>query len=282
MEFAIQGGGANVPALVDPAAAAAGQAPPANASAFLTGDGGVVVLDTTLTWRITDPAAYYLAQAHVPAALPRLYLASATALAAGGGLDDFLVARPDGRPDGRPNGRTGGPQRGDAGAQAAREAMRGALTDAMNARLAALRDTGASLGIEVTRADIAALLPPSAKIAFDQVLEATQMAEQSVASARTDATRTLQAAQRGRDQTLTEAHAAATERIGQARAQVASIQALAGQMKGWGRADMIDQVYRERLAAIFHQGAAITAVDPAGAGRLILPSGPSGTAGVKP
>jgi membrane protease subunit HflK len=230
----------------------------------------VVVLDTTLTWRITDPAAYYLAQAHLPAALPRLYLASATALAAGGGLDDFLVARPDGR------------QRGDAGAQAAREAMRGALTDAMNARLAALRDTGASLGIEVTRADIAALLPPSAKIAFDQVLEATQMAEQSVASARTDATRTLQASQRGRDQTLTEAHAAAAERIGQARAQVASIQALAGQMKGWGRADMIDQVYRERLAAIFHQGAAITAVDPAGAGRLILPSGPSGTAGVKP
>ena len=96
MEFAIDGGGADGPALVDPAAAAAGQSPPATASAFLTGDGGVVVLDTTLTWRIADPAAYYLARSHVPAALRRLYLASATTLAAGGGLDDFLVARAGG------------------------------------------------------------------------------------------------------------------------------------------------------------------------------------------
>ena len=148
------------------------------------------------------------------------------------------------------------------------------MTDAINARLAALREAGASLGVEVVRADIAALLPPSAKIAFDQVLEATQMAEQSVASARTDATRSLQAAQRGRDQTLTEAHAAASERIGQARAQVASIEALTERMKGVDRADLLDQIYRERIAAIFHQGAAITAVDPAGAGHLILPSGP--------
>jgi hypothetical protein len=100
------------------------------------------------------------------------------------------------------------------------------------------------------------------------------MAEQSVASARTDAMRTLQAAQRGRDQTLTEARAAVSERVGQARAQVASIQSLAGRMRGSDRADLIDQIYRERLAAVFHQGAAITAVDPAGMSRLILPSGP--------
>ena len=159
--------------------------------------------------------------------------------------------------------------------------MRGVLTAAMNARLAVLRDAGANLGIEVTRADIAALLPPSAKIAFDQVLEATQMAEQSVASARTDATRTMQAAERGRDQTLNEAHAAASEQIGQARAQVAAIEALAGEMKGWGRADMLDQVYRERIASIFRQGPAITAVDAAGAGRLILPSGPPAAPGGK-
>ena len=164
--------------------------------------------------------------------------------------------------------------RGDAASQVAREAMRGALTAAMNVRLAALRDAGASLGIEVTRADIAALLPPSAKIAFDQVLEATQMAEQSVASARTDATRTMQAAERGRDQTLNEGawRGQRTDRPGTRPG--GGDRGAGGEMKGWGRAEMLDHVYRERIASSFRQGPAITAVDAGGAGRLILPSGP--------
>ena len=257
MELKIIGGGANVPALVDPAAAAAGQTPPASASPFLTGDGGVVVLDTTLTWRIVDAAAYLIAQDHVPPALRRIYLDTATEVAAARRLDDFLVARSGARE-----------------AQTAREALRGALVNGINARLAALRAAGTDLGIEVTRADIEALLPPSAKIAFDQVLEATQMAEQSIAAARIDATRTTQAAQRARDQILTEARAAAAERISEARSQVAAVSALASQVTGSNRNDIIDLLYRQRIAEILHKAGSVTTVDPAGGEHLILPAGP--------
>jgi modulator of FtsH protease HflK len=263
MTLAADGGGAGGPALVDPAAAAAGQTPARTAAAFLTGDGGVVVMDATLTWRISDPAAYYLARAHVPAALRRLWLSTATAIAAGGGLDDFLVARAGERP-----------AAGAAGAQIAREALRGALTEAINRRLAALRESGANLGVEVTRADVDVLLPPSAKIAFDQVLDATQMAEQSIAAARTDATRTLQAADRARDKTLTDADAAATERVSQSRAQVAEIAALAGRYAGADRENLLDQLYRDRIAGVLHQAGAISTVAADG-GRVILPAGQS-------
>jgi membrane protease subunit HflK len=260
MELRMYGGGANVAALVDPAAAAAGQTPPASASPFLTGDGGVVVLDGTLTWRIVDPAAYFLAQDHVPAALQRLYLATATEVAAARRLDDFLVARSGARE-----------------AQTAREALRGALVSGLNERLGALRAGGADIGIEVTRADVEALLPPSAKIAFDQVLEATQMAEQSIAAARTEATRTTQAAVRARDQFLTEARAGAAERISEAHSRVAGISALASQVSGANRNDMLDLLYRQRIAEILRKAGAVTTVDPAGGERLILPAGPTGT-----
>ncbi len=58
---------------------AAGQASsevvPEDAGAFLSGDGGIVLLDTTLTWRIADAREYLLAAAHVArgaaAAVPR-------------------------------------------------------------------------------------------------------------------------------------------------------------------------------------------------------------------
>jgi regulator of protease activity HflC (stomatin/prohibitin superfamily) len=264
LTLAIDGGGAGGPALVDLAAAAAGQTPPRTAAAFLTGDGGVVVMDATLTWRISEPAAYYLARAHVPAALRRLWLSTATAIAAAGGLDDFLAARAG--------------ERRAAGAQLAREALRGALTEAINRRLAALRDSGANLGVAVTRADVDVLLPPSAKIAFDQVLDATQMAEQSIAAARTEATRTLQAADRARDKTLSDANAAATERVSQSSAQVAEITALAGRYAGADHDNLLDQLYRDRIASVLHQAGAVSTVAADG-GRLILPAGQSPTPG---
>jgi regulator of protease activity HflC (stomatin/prohibitin superfamily) len=258
MELRVVGGGANVAALVDPAAAAAGQTPPPASSPFLTGDGGVVVLDTMLTWRIIDAASYILAQDHVPAALRRIYLATATEVAAARRLDDFLVARSGARE-----------------AQTAREALRGALVNGINARLASMRTAGADMGIEVMRADVEALLPPSAKIAFDQVLEATQMAEQSIAAARTEATRTTQVAERTRDQILTEARAGAAERISEARSQVAGVTALASQVAGSNRNDILDLLYRQRIAEILHKAGSVTTVDPAGGERLILPAGPT-------
>ena len=63
------------------------------------------------------------------------------------------------------------------------------MVTAINQRLAALRRAGADLGVEVSRIDIVALLPPVAKAAFDDVLTASQIADQTVAAARTDAAR---------------------------------------------------------------------------------------------
>ena len=87
-------------------------------------------------------------------------------------MDEFLVVRPEHDDT-------------DPMAQAQRQAVRGDLTKEINRRLRALEVQGAPLGIEVTRADIEASLPPAAKPGFDAVLEATQRAEQGLAAART-------------------------------------------------------------------------------------------------
>jgi modulator of FtsH protease HflK len=248
------------PAMIDPASKASGEVPPPSAGIYLTGDGGVVLLDAALTYRVDDAAAYYLASSHVAPALRRMFLAAAVTVAAGRSMDDFMVVRPE---------RTAA----DAYAQAQREAMRGELVLEMNRRLRALAAAGASLGVEVTRADVAALLPPSAKFAFDAVLDATQMAEQGLASARTDATRTLQAADHDRDRILAEAHAGAAETVGTAQAQVAPIVALEQRMDPASRPSLLDQVYRERVVAILKQAGAVTTVDMRGGSRVILPGG---------
>jgi len=132
---------------------------PANVGFALTGDGGAVRLDASLFYRITDPAAYLVAGRHVLPALQRLFVAGTVALAAARDLDDFLVARP-----GRPTAA------GDAAAQ--RAALRGDLAQSVNRRLRDLQRHDAGLGVEVTRIDLTASLPQSAKAAFDAVLTA--------------------------------------------------------------------------------------------------------------
>jgi regulator of protease activity HflC (stomatin/prohibitin superfamily) len=245
------------PAIVDPASRARGELPPASAGSFLTGDGGVVLLDATLTYRITDAATYYLTNAHVPPALRRLFLASAVSVAAGRATDDFLVVRSV-----------------NAQLQAQRESLRAALVAETNRRLQALTAAHAGLGIEVTRADVTTFLPPSAKLAFDAVLEASQMADQGLAVARTEAIRNLQGAGQERDQLLTEARAAADERVGGAKSHVAAISALEQRIDPSGRPGLLEQLYRERIAGILRQAGSINTVDPGSGGRIILPGGP--------
>jgi regulator of protease activity HflC (stomatin/prohibitin superfamily) len=232
--------------------------PPGGAGTYLTGDGGVVLLGATLTWRVVDPVAYYQSRAHVAPALNRLFAASAVMVAAGRSMDAFLVVRPE---------RAGA----DPLAQAQRQAVRGDLTREVNRRLHALEAPGASLGIEVTRVDANASLPPAAKPGFDAVLEATQRAEQGLAEARTTATRTLQGADRDHDRILTEAAAAAEERVSDARTHVAAIAALETIDNPAGRAGLLDQLYRDRIALVVNQAGQVTAVDPLGGSRLILP-----------
>ena len=96
---------------------------PKSAHGYLTGDGGVGLIDTPLTWRVVDAGAYVLAEPHIVPALRRLAEGAATAIAAARPLDDFVVARPEAA---------------DPPAQAAREALRAAYAAEVNRRLAAL------------------------------------------------------------------------------------------------------------------------------------------------
>lgn len=232
---------------------------PQDASGYLTGDGGVVLLAATIYYQVSDAAVYLLAEPHVSPALQRLFQASATRVAARRDLDDFLVARPD-----RATGE-------GAEVEARRQAVRGDLTAEMNRRLADLAANGAPLGITVSRVDPEASLPPAAKIAFDSVLVASQMAEQGIAGARTDATRTLQQSDRERDRLLTAAHAGAQERISDASSKTAAIIALEARMTPQTRDGLFDQVYRDRLAQVLHNVGGLTGVDARGGARIILP-----------
>jgi len=251
-------------AIVDPVSRLMDEAAPAGAGIYLTGDGGVVLLDATLTYRIDDPAAWYLARDHVAPALRRLYLASAVALAAGHAMDDFIVVRSEQASDDPAARRQ---------LQIAREAVRAGLVAEINRRLRLLTPHEASLGVEVTRADVSALLPPAAKFAFDAVLEASQMADQGLAAARTDAARTNQAADQERDRVLTAARASADERVGSASAHVAAISALEQRIGLAGRPSLLDQLYRERIAGILHQAGGVNTIDANGGSRVILPGG---------
>ena len=260
LELRVDAAAAPGPALVDPASRAAGELSPATVGTYLTGDGGVVLLDATLTYRIADARDYFIAAAHIAPALRRLFLASAVSVAAARTMDDFMVVNSDRRPN-------------DAAVQARREALRGALVQDMNRRLDALDRRGAGLGVAIARADVTALLPPAAKFAFDAVLEATQMAEQGLATARTDAARTQQAADQERDRILAAARASADERVGTAKEHAATVLALEQRMDPASRPSLLDQLYRERIAGILRQAGGVTTVDLRGGTRVILPGG---------
>jgi regulator of protease activity HflC (stomatin/prohibitin superfamily) len=248
------------PGIDDDFGVATGEQNQGNAGAYMTGDGGIVLLDAVLTWHIVDPAAYVVSETHVIPALNRLFRTAAIAVAARHDLDDFLVARPD---------RT--QQAATAAVVAQRQAVRDEVLAAMNARLRDLAGEGASLGVEIDRIDLTAYLPPAARRAFESVLSATQRAEQALARARTDAERTRQAADRERDNLLAGARAAAAERVSRARASTATIVALAAQATGTARASLLDRVYRDRIAALLPRIGQVTAVDSRGGARVILP-----------
>jgi modulator of FtsH protease HflK len=233
---------------------------PKTAGGYLTGDGGVVLIDATLTWRVIDAGAYVLAEPHIAPALRRLAEGAATAIAAARPLDDFVVARPEAA---------------DPQAQPAREALRAAYAAEVNRRLSAFDESGAGLGIEVTRADVSAFLPAVAKAAFDQVLTAGQTAEQTIAQARTAAEEARQRANQESDHILSEAQAAASEKAAEAHARTAEVESLAANAEPGARPALIERIYRQRIGAILRSAGTVTALDARGASRAILPgSGP--------
>jgi regulator of protease activity HflC (stomatin/prohibitin superfamily) len=232
-----------------------------NGQYFLTGDGSVVRFDATLFYRITDPAAYVQSQEHVAPALQRLFRASLVSLAAVHDLDDFLVARPE-------------EEGGSEGVAARRLALRADLVAAINARLADLQAQGSGLGVELGRIDIVAQLPPLVKRAYDSVLTATQIADQTEAAARTDAARTAQDASRANDSTISEAQAAGEEQVRQASSDTAAVIALQAQLTPHTRENVLMRYYRQQIGLILHKIGQVTTVDASAGQHVILPGPP--------
>lgn len=226
------------------------------AEPYLTGDGNVVLLDATLVYRITNAKDYVLAEKHVAPALDRLFRSVAVRVTAGRNLNDFLVVR------------TGA----DAGSVTAlRAAVLDQLVSGMNARLTQLADAHAGLGVEIQRIDMAALLPPDAKVAFDAVLTATQQADQNIAAARTDAEQRRQAADRERDSLISAAHATASEMVSNANVDTATILALAKEATPSTHEQVVLRAYREHVAKVIARIGSVTLVDPQSSARLVLP-----------
>jgi regulator of protease activity HflC (stomatin/prohibitin superfamily) len=233
---------------------------PGSAAPYLTGDGNVVLLDATLIYRITDPAAYVLSQSHIAPAVDRIFRASAVQVAAGQGLNAFLVAQPI---TGEINAQT---------IDALRSAVREKLIDTVNARLGALTAEGDGLGIEVDRIDMTAWLPPEAKLAFDSVLTASQKADQNVAAASTAAELRRQGAQREADRLVSAAQAVAIERTTSATVDTTSIAAI--ERVGGSRGGLEQRAYRNGIGGVLGKAGAVVVIDPK-SGQRVLMNGPN-------
>lgn len=240
------------------------QAIPRNVSAYLTGDGNVVLLNATLIYHITDPIAYVLARDHVAPALDRLFRAATVRVTAGRNLNDFLVVQ----------SAAAGPGSNQS-AMALRSEVRRSLLESINARLQALVAAGTPLGVEVERIDMTAWLPPEAKTAFDAVLLATQAADRGVAVARTDAERRRQEADRERDQLLSAAQATAAEDVSRANVATARILALAHQETPQTRRSLMLREYRAEVSQILNRAGSTILVDPKSGVSFVLPGQPN-------
>lgn len=151
---------------------------------LLTGDAGVVQLDVRVFYKVDDPYAYVLQGAHVLPALDRLVARNAVQVCAARDLDTILVARPELLGN-------------DSAVAERRERLRGDLVQGINHSLAALAAAGNGLGIQVVRVDVQSSLPRNAVSAFNAVLTASQLAEQNVAKARTEAEKLTRPPPRG-------------------------------------------------------------------------------------
>jgi regulator of protease activity HflC (stomatin/prohibitin superfamily) len=230
-----------------------------NNAFLLTGDSSVVHLQASLLYQITDPAAYILAAEHVGPALQRIFVASAVAVCASRDIDTILVARPELE------------AAANAASRASREQLRADLMNAMNRRLDDLTAQGASLGIQVSRVDLAAAIPSGAKSAFDYVLIATQQADRDIAEARTGAAMTALRANQDRDRTLTDADARAEEKVTEAKTRTAAVAALAKGSPGLSGEMLESRVYYDRIGALLARAARVDTVDSSGGISLMLP-----------
>jgi regulator of protease activity HflC (stomatin/prohibitin superfamily) len=224
---------------------------------LLTADASVVHLDVRVFYRVTDPVAYVLQGPHVIPTLDRLATRSAVMICASRDLDSILVARPE-------------LVAADNGVAERRERLRADLLASINDSLRAVATQSLGLGIEVERVDVQSSLPGAAVAAFDGVLTASQQAEQALASARNDAAKQNQAAAQVADMTIQIAQAQATERVGKARTDTATISGLASTQGSNGDPGLLQRLYRDRITTILSQAGSVVTVDPHDDSRLIL------------
>ncbi|CAB3790269.1 SPFH domain-containing protein [Paraburkholderia fynbosensis] len=225
---------------------------------LLTGDNGVLQLHATLYYRVIDAYAYVLQKDRLDAALERIVSASAVAVVAQRNLDAILVARPE---------------RLSADQQLAveRERLRGDLAQEIERHLRQLDAQHAGLGVEVARVDVEAAFPAAAVSAFNSVLTSLQVAERSMAEARTAAEKTRQDAQQDADRIVQNAQANAVERVATARAKTLTIQQLEAPLRDHSDPGLLARVYRDRVQLILSKAASVTTVDPHNTSNLILP-----------
>ena len=229
----------------------------AGAAYLLTGDAGIVSLDITVFYAVRNPRDYALQMAHVIPALDRLVARSAGLVCAARALGPRLVARPE-------------LLNSDAGMADQRERLRSDLVRAVNGALEALKTDGSGLGIEVVRVDVQSKLPDDAISAFEEVLTATQTADQEIASARTAAAYAGQEGNQNADRTLQLAQAQASERVSKAQSDTIGVQQLETALKSNTEPGLMMRIYRERINAILAKAGSTTLVNPKDDSRLIV------------
>jgi len=224
----------------------------------LTGDNGVLQLRATLYYRVVDPYAYVLQEDRLAAALERIVSASAVSVVARRDLDAILVARPE-------------LLSADQQVAIKRERLRGDLAQEIERHLRELEAQHAGLGVEVARVDVEVAFPAAAVGAFNSVLTSLQVAERSMAEARTSAEKTRQDAQQDADRIVQNAQASAVERVAAAQAKTMTIQQLEEPLRTNSDPGLLARVYRDRVQSVLSKAGRVTTVGPRDTSNLILP-----------
>jgi regulator of protease activity HflC (stomatin/prohibitin superfamily) len=224
----------------------------------LTGDNGVLQLSATLYYRVVDPYAYVLQKDRLAAALERIVSASAVDIAARRDLDAILVARPE-------------LLSADQQVAVERERLRGDLAQEIERHLRQLDAQHAGLGVEVARVDVEVGFPAAAVSAFNSVLTSLQVAERSMAEARTSAEQIRQDAQQDADRIVQNAQANAVERVATAQTRTSTILQLEVPLRTHSDPGLPERVYRDRIQSILAKAASVTTVAPHDTSNLILP-----------
>ncbi|MEW9584247.1 SPFH domain-containing protein [Paraburkholderia sp. DGU8] len=242
--------GARLPAQLPDALAGSGY--------VLTGDNGVLQPRVTLYYRVVNPYAYVLQKDQLAAALERIASASAVDVVAQRGLDAILVARPE-------------LLSADQQVAVKRERLRGDLAQEIERRLRQLEAQHAGLGVEVARVDVEVAFPAAAVNAFNSVLTSLQVAERSMAEARTSAEKIRQDAQQDADRIVQNAQANAVERVATAQAKTMTIQQLEVPLRTNSDPGLLARMYRDRVRSILSKAGSVTTVGPHDTSNLILP-----------